>query len=439
MKKLIFSLLLIFALAQPCFGGVSDLIKDKPQKEKSNIKGVEIARVVKAQPRQKIIFSGADIDIEIISSKAIEGGVEIMARAWNGAKPIPLYTSALGSDIKKFGLESKFYAAYQILGLPAPVLNDNEQYKFQTGEISPDEPIGFGKDGSVEIERFKIYNPPIMVDDNAGPIIRNNTDIDGKITQRRLREDPEQSIKESLVHTIKVTGKDGRNIISGKTGNTTSTFYPAAGANEPVDGYVQRNVVNETWATIIAGAGTSSSNTESFYIYITATATTDQWSQLVKAIVLFVTSPIPDTDDVNSVVLSVFGEAKADLGGLAPNVDIYTSTPASTSSLVAADFQQIGSVSQTGSPITYANFTTGTYNDFTFNATGRGNINKTGISPFGLRNANYDVAAVAPAWSSLRTANVTGYSADVAGTSSDPKLVVVHSAPGSFIPKINIY
>src|SRR3989304_1790351 len=193
MKKLIFSLLLIFALAQPCFGGVSDLIKDKPQ------------------PRQKIIFSGADIDIEIISSKAIEGGVEIMARAWNGAKPIPLYTSALGSDIKKFGLESKFYAAYQILGLPAPVLNDNEQYKFQTGEISPNKPIGFGKDGSVETERFRFYNPPIMVDDPAGIIIRESTDMEGKITQRRLREDPAQAIKESLAHTIKVTGQDGRN------------------------------------------------------------------------------------------------------------------------------------------------------------------------------------------------------------------------------------
>src|SRR3989344_2016473 len=49
---------------------------------------------------------------EIQSVQKIEGGIEILARAWKDGKQ-----------------------------------------------------LGFGKDGSVEIERFKIFNPPILVDD----------------------------------------------------------------------------------------------------------------------------------------------------------------------------------------------------------------------------------------------------------------------------------
>ena len=83
-----------------------------------------------------------------------------------------------------------------------------------------------------------------------------------------------------------------------------------------------------------------------------------------------------------------------------------------------------------GFPITYANWLTTVYNDFTFNATGIGNINKTGISKFGTRNANYDVANTAPALSSIndRWHYLDGYFADETGTANDPKLVVAYSA-----------
>jgi len=81
-----------------------------------------------------------------------------------------------------------------------------------------------------------------------------------------------------------------------------------------------------------------------------------------------------------------------------PDIDIYTSTPAINTSLVAGDYQQIGSTSQTGAPISYADWSTTGYNDFTLDAVGLGNINKTGISKFGVRNANYDVSGSPPNW-----------------------------------------
>src|SRR3990167_3637881 len=49
--------------------------------------------------------------------------------------------------------------------------------------------MGFGKDGSVEIERFRIFNPPILVDDPNGTIIREwIDDMTKEKRQRKLRE-----------------------------------------------------------------------------------------------------------------------------------------------------------------------------------------------------------------------------------------------------------
>jgi hypothetical protein len=84
-----------------------------------------------------------------------------------------------------------------------------------------------------------------------------------------------------------------------------------------------------------------------------------------------------------------------------------------------------------GSPITYANWSTSAYNDFTFNATGIGNVSKTGFSKFGVRNPNYDVANTPPTWSSGVTSHMQCYFSDEAGTTSDPKLVVTYSLGGS--------
>src|SRR3990167_768249 len=110
-----------------------------PSKDKANLKGVEIAKLG-PQPRQNVKFSGVDVDIEITSITAIEGGVELLARAWENGKQ-----------------------------------------------------IGFGPDGSVDLERFRFFNPPILVDDPNGDIVREWTDdITGELKQRKLREAPQE-------------------------------------------------------------------------------------------------------------------------------------------------------------------------------------------------------------------------------------------------------
>ena len=67
-------------------------------------------------------------------------------------------------------------------------------------------------------------------------------------------------------------------------------------------------------------------------------------------------------------------------------------------------------------------------NDFTFDATGRGNVSKTSNSKFGVRNANYDVANSAPTWASLGYQSTFGcYMSEDA--TNKPKLVVTYTLP----------
>src|SRR5262249_51876260 len=97
------------------------------------------------------------------------------------------------------------------------------------------------KDGSIDIERFRIFNPPILVEDPNGDINQEWTDDDGAHHTRHLREDAKEALLQSLEQTIAVK-KDqytAENLEPGKIGNTTDTFYPAAGSNSPVDGYAR--------------------------------------------------------------------------------------------------------------------------------------------------------------------------------------------------------
>src|SRR3990167_5173668 len=154
---------------------IKDLLINKTSEEIADIKGQEVAKIG-AVGKINVKFSGSDYDIEIISTSAIKGGVEILARAWD--------------------------------------LNGQ---------------IGFG-DGTVDIERFRFINPPILVDDPNGDIIREWVDDDGNSKERKLRESPQEAILNSLAHTIKVKKEkfDSRNIIPDKIGSTTSTYYPNA-------------------------------------------------------------------------------------------------------------------------------------------------------------------------------------------------------------------
>jgi len=288
--------------------------------------------------------------------------------------------------------------------------------------------LGFGKDGSVEIERFRFFNPPILVDDEDGDIIREWEDEETKeIKQRKLKYDPEEAIRQILVQTAETVGKDGKNIVEGKVGNTTSTFYGAAGANSPVDGGVAVSGLNASFSTVRGSAGSSFDNTNvRLKVELSSSATTNQFSELGRAIIGFNTSSIPDKDKISSATLSLYGYSKNSNFSLGMVID--RCVPSSTSSLAASDFNisNWDEEEQATNRITNTNWDESGYNNFTLNTTGKENIIVDGYTWFGMRS-DKDFDNNTPSWLNNHIGAIYATSADQTGTSSDPKLVVVHS------------
>ena len=129
--------------------------------------------------------------------------------------------------------------------------------------------------------------------------------------------------------------------------------------------------------------------------YLQSNVSSNKWQSIGRGIFLFTTSDLTSSASISDAVLSLYYYSKYDGLNITPNIDIYTSAPASNTALANGDFDSLGTTSQTGSPMAYAYFGSG-YEDFTFDSTGRGNISNTGISNFGSRNAIYDAANSAP-------------------------------------------
>jgi len=178
------------------------------------------------------------------------------------------------------------------------------------------------------------------------------------------------------------------------------TFYAS------LDGYVGRETADldagQTWANLKAGAGTVFNYTDNGSIVFyseTAHVTNPNWAKLFRSIFLFDTSSIPDGATITAATLSIYGKAsKARNQTNEPSLNIYASTPASTSALEAADFTQIGSTPFCDTPISYTNWNDAGYNDWVLNATGLAAISKTGVSKFGVRDSVYDVGSTSPTW-----------------------------------------
>lgn len=349
-------------------------LEGKNYKERADMK----AEVVASFPTGEFteVDSGIKVDIQKVTK--IEGGVEIYARAWQGSQQ-----------------------------------------------------LGFSSDGSVDIERFRIFNPPLLVEDPAGDIVREYTDPEGKVTTLRYRQDPEAAIQESLAHTISLIAKKNNKIVPGKTGKTTDTFYPS------LDGFVMRDSAGATWSDIRGGAGTFSAytGTNEVDIYLNSQPST-LYQQMQRALTYFDTSAIADNVVISAAVLSGKGVGKNDTRS--QSIGITSGTSASDSALADADYAvaNFGST-RFATDITIASWSTSAYNDFTLNASGLAAISKTGISKFAWRFSG-DIDNVDPGGGVSILTYARAASAEAAGTTTDPTLVVTYSTPSTFKPVIII-
>lgn len=214
-------------------------------------------------------------------------------------------------------------------------------------------------------------------------------------------------------------------------GFSTLTVYPDPGSpgTTSIDGSLHINIFGDTWAAIRASNATdiSDTGTQAPVAGFVGSPTANQWAELWRSIFCFDTSVLTGSASVSAAVLSVYGSAKQDDLAATPDIDVVTSSPAATTTLVAADIKSMGQTSQTGAAMAYGSWSTSGYNAFTLNGTGIANVSTTAISTFGLRNMNYDAANSAPPYAASTRSSFTGFFADETGSTNDPKLVITYT------------
>ncbi len=362
---------------------LSSLLVNKTSAEKETIKAIEISKLPFVGTYDNLEY-GIKVEIKSIAKIRSDNhdGIEIVARGWKGI-----------------------------------------------------EPIGFSKDGTVEWERWRFYDPVILIEDINGPIIREwfDTNIQ-QLKQRRLREDPLEAIKSVLAGNMFHLGKDGKNIVSGKIGSTVSTFNPASGANNPVDG-IARRVGCEGYAALRVGLGTTgrvleASENIALLEVLSGSCTDPNFNAMTAAWFYFDATAIADGDPINSADFILRGTGASDAFGL--TVDMTAASSTSDSTIGANDYgNRLGHTAlQSDTQIAFGSWSTTADNTFPLNAAGLANINITAgtRTRFGTKGSS-DRASTTPAWANSN-ANVGAVMADTGGATI-PRLVVDHGVAGA--------
>ena len=219
-------------------------------------------------------------------------------------------------------------------------------------------------------------------------------------------------------------------------GFDTLKFYPQAGSgggNVTCDARFVFSYGDNTWSgRRDATSSNEAQNTISKHSIIGfgTSSTTGRYMNFVRAIYTIDSSDLTAEANISATSFSVYGTGKSNTWvALTPALNIYTSSPATDNKCVTGDFDQVGTVPQSDNEIAYADYNTSAYNDFLFNATGIGNVSKTGITKLSTRESNYDAPNVEPTWELGKVFQLTAYYADQTGTDNDPKLVVTYSLP----------
>lgn len=212
-------------------------------------------------------------------------------------------------------------------------------------------------------------------------------------------------------------------------GFDTLTAYPDVEAGTTTD---DRRVFRvpggdgETFAVIVAGAGTGESGTN--YARLSASTVSDQYSTLQRVIMTFDTSSIAAEATVSAATLSINGRTDAASGLGTPDLDIVDASPADDSNIASTDFSNIGTTVYGSVAYGSINFGGSTYTEITLDTA---SVNKGSITRFGGR-ISWDTDGVfGGTWSSGANTQIAFDDADAAGTDKDPKLVVTYSVGGA--------
>jgi len=216
---------------------------------------------------------------------------------------------------------------------------------------------------------------------------------------------------------------------------TLSSYPDPHPESTSVDGKVFRSLAintSDTWTDIRNGAGTWATDTQQGPIVNIQGGWSYRWQTNQRSIYLFNTASIGSSSTISAATFGIPGGSKNNQLGGSPSINVYTSSPASNTALVAADYNPFGTTAQSATPILYSNWgsSTTSYHTWTFNSTGIGNVSKTSVSKFGVREVTWDVNNSSPTWGGTLNFNMVGNFSDTsAGTAYDPKLYVTYTLP----------
>ena len=212
-----------------------------------------------------------------------------------------------------------------------------------------------------------------------------------------------------------------------------TTFYPAAGANSPVDGYMTS--AGTGWDTQHDLATANSTTSATATIMRPMSNIEGSTYRIARCIILFDITSLLDSEVISAVDFYGYATGKDDPENDAQSyVTVVNSTPDSNAAVTQADYNQVGDA--TNNPTKYSDdiditgVSTSAYNKWTGNATMISFVQTAqagdNIVKLGLREG-HDIEDVAPDVSDGEGSRITLSTADVAGTSQDPKLVVTHA------------
>lgn len=265
-----------------------------------------------------------------------------------------------------------------------------------------DKQLGFGADGSVDIERFHFFNPPLLHSVSDGPI---------QIGKRLFRSDPRAAMLETLAQAVGTVGKVGADISPGKRGNTTYTIYGST-----ADGIIDS--VSGVYTTARSG-GSFTVNTSSTSLSYIGQYLEGASYHCFEAFLRFDTSAVAGT--ISAATLNIFvGDLSTVSGGTLNARRRNFST-----TLASGDWVAGASVS--GNTLiaskAFNSMTGDARNDLTSEAAFLTNINQSGNTDIMLTTARFEAGTTPTTYEMTNCV-----AADETGTTDDPRLTIEAAA-----------
>lgn len=209
------------------------------------------------------------------------------------------------------------------------------------------------------------------------------------------------------------------------------TIYPTD------DARIIRDGVNETYPTIIAGAGTTISRTLNTTTYLSSNSYDTKYTNNHRYGVTFNGSSIPDDVTITSARIKIFVSYQQTNGLGSPGLVWRGFAPTTAGTLVATDYNKVDNTPYTNT-IAYGDLVGETPVYFTLNTEGINNISKTGLFSMAMTQ-DWDLAGTGPTWASTLTSSIRVPGSWFAGTDYDPYLEVnyTETTPPASITNLN--